>query len=405
MCVEHTNSHKSKLVKPISYFLIISFAILSGLSNVTLLHDVGSGVSDVFMRLFKAISLPLISLSLIVTICDKGSSTEHKSMWKKTVFYTIFTTILASLVAMILYLLIKPENVEQNVAEFKTLKVDGVYFSHLIKLVPDNLLAPFIEHQVMGVLIIGVLVGLAINQIKDEQVKHSVSNFFKGLHSIIINITSWIVAILPIALYGFIVSTILQIKSGMEFVGIGKYLAVVLTANMVQGFIILPLLLRFNGISPFKVIKGMMPALVMAFLSKSSAATLPITISSAEKNLKIRPAVSRFVLPLCTTINMNGCASFIFATVIYLMQNNGIEITYLTMFTWVIASTMAAVGNAGVPMGCFFLSASLLSGMNVPINLLGIILPFYAIIDMVETSLNVWSDSAVAKIVDSKQKA
>jgi len=257
----------------------------------------------------------------------------------------------------------------------------------------------------MGVLLIGIVVGIAINQINDEPARLSVSSFFKGLHGIVINITSWIVAILPIALYGFIVSTTLQIKSGMDFVGIGKYIAVVLGANIVQGFIILPLLLKYKGIRPFKTMKAMMPALIIAFLSKSSAATLPVTINTAEQNLKINTKVSRFVLPLCTTINMNGCASFIFATVIYLMQNNGVEISYLTMLIWVLISTLAAVGNAGVPMGCFFLSASLLSGMNIPINLLGIILPFYAIIDMVETSLNVWSDSVVAKIVDSEHQA
>ena len=101
---------------------------------------------------------------------------------------------------------------------------------------------------------------------------------------------------------------------------------------------------------------------------------------------------------------MNGCAAFIFTTVIFLMQNHGIEITLSTMFIWIFIATIAAVGNAGVPMGCFFLSTSLLASMDVPITLLGIILPFYAIIDMIETSLNVWSDACVAKVVDHKVK-
>ena len=82
------------------------------------------------------------------------------------------------------------------------------------------------------------------------------------------------------------------------------------------------------------------------------------------------------------------------------MQNNGMEISITTMLLWIIIATIAAIGNAGVPMGCFFLSASLLTSMNVPIALLGLILPFYSIIDMVETALNVWSDTCVAKVID-----
>ena len=97
---------------------------------------------------------------------------------------------------------------------------------------------------------------------------------------------------------------------------------------------------------------------------------------------------------------MNGCAAFILVTVIYLMQNAGLDITFGTVLVWILISTLAAVGNAGVPMGCFFLSASLLASMNVPIGLMGVILPFYAVIDMIETTLNVWSDSCVAAMVD-----
>lgn len=128
-------------------------------------------------------------------------------------------------------------------------------------------------------------------------------------------------------------------------------------------------------------------------------------METAEKNLNVKPQVSRFVLPLCTSLNMNGCAAFIFTTVIYLMQNHGMEITLPMMALWIVISTVAAIGNAGVPMGCFFLSASLLASMNVPITLMWLILPFYSLIDMLETSLNVWSDSCVAKVVNEKIEA
>lgn len=86
------------------------------------------------------------------------------------------------------------------------------------------------------------------------------------------------------------------------------------------------------------------------------------------------------------------------------MQNNGLEISAITMVAWIFIATIAAIGNAGVPMGCFFLSASLLTSMDVPIEILGLILPFYSFIDMIETSLNVWSDACVTKVIDEKLK-
>ena len=125
---------------------------------------------------------------------------------------------------------------------------------------------------------------------------------------------------------------------------------------------------------------------------------------SAEDNLKVDKRVSRFVLPICTTINMNGCAAFILITSIYLLQNAGIDIGFGTIVAWIFIATFAAVGNAGVPMGCYFLTLSLVSSMNVPVALMGIILPVYAVIDMIETALNVWSDSCVANIVNKEVK-
>jgi Na+/H+-dicarboxylate symporter len=125
-------------------------------------------------------------------------------------------------------------------------------------------------------------------------------------------------------------------------------------------------------------------------------------MDAAEKNLGISRGISRFVFPLCTAINMNGCAAFILTTVIYVMQNCGIEIGLSTLLQWIFISTVAAIGNAGVPMGCFFLSMSLLTSMDVSIDLLWLILPFYGLIDMGETALNVWSDACVTQVVDKK---
>ena len=127
-------------------------------------------------------------------------------------------------------------------------------------------------------------------------------------------------------------------------------------------------------------------------------------METAERRLGVSSRVARFVLPICTTINMNGCAAFILVTSLFVMQNAGFELTLGTMISWLFIAVLAAVGNAGVPMGCYFLTLSLMSSIGAPIGLMGIILPIYTIIDMIETAENVWSDASVCAMTDHDLK-
>ena len=193
-------------------------------------------------------------------------------------------------------------------------------------------------------------------------------------------------------------------SAGIVADSIGKYVVVILGGNLIQFFIILPLFLLARGQNPIRVLAKMMPAVLMALFTKSSAGTLPVTMETAEERLGIRKGVSRFVLPICTTINMNGCAAFILVTSLFVMQNGGMPITMGTILLWMVISVVSAVGNAGIPMGCYFLTLSLMSGTGAPVAVLGIILPIYTVIDMIETAVNVWSDSCVATMVNHDTK-
>ena len=137
-------------------------------------------------------------------------------------------------------------------------------------------------------------------------------------------------------------------------------------------------------------------AKIIKYIFDPNNATIKIT----KKNAGISKKVARFSFPMCTTINMNACAAFIFTTVIFVSQMNGVQFSFFELIGWIFIATIAAVGNAAVPMGCYFLSGSLLAANNVPLNILGIILPVYALIDMLETAINVWSDSCVSAVVD-----
>ncbi|KTD30609.1 dicarboxylate/amino acid:cation symporter [Legionella israelensis] len=397
--------HKFRFNNPVVYLIVIFLAILNGLSDVELFHQVGFFLSDLFIQIFKCVSLPIISLSLIVTLINYSSDKLMKNIWRRTIRYTFTTTIIAATISCLLYIFIQPAMVSGSTGHYTAKAHQQGYLAHLANIVPSNVFAPFIEHEVMSVLLVSLVFGFAIRQIPDKESRRILIQFFRGAHGLFLVITRWVVAVIPLGLFGFITTTMVQLRSGMVFKGLGEYLLIIVLANLIQGLVVLPIWLKMKGVKPFPAFMGMMPALSLAFFSKSSVGSLPVTMNTIEKNLKVKPEISRFVLPLCTSINMNGCAAFIFVTVIYLMQNQGIHISLPMMALWVLVSTIAAIGNAGVPMGCFFLSASLLVSMNVPITLMGIILPFYSLIDMLETALNVWSDVCVTKVVNNTADA
>lgn len=384
------------------YILAIVLGVASGLSDISQLKSAGEIISDLFIKIFKLVSLPIISLSIIVTVSTLAEGKSSKKLWQRTLFYTLSTTIVAAVVSSLLYVLIHPKNVSlaSTIKPIFPADTQINYLKFITDLIPSNIFAPFLEQKVISVLGMSIAIGIAIRYINDIETKESAIKLFRGLYGIFLVMTKWIIFILPIGLFGFISTTLVQLRGGIDMSGIIAYLSIIIAANLIQGLVVLPLWLKFNNLKPYRIMRSMLPALMIAFFSKSSAGTLPVTMNTAETGLGISPKISRFVLPLCTSINMNGCAAFIFVTVIYLMQNQGINISLSTMGIWIIISTIAAIGNAGVPMGCFFLSASLLSSMNIPITLLGIILPFYTVIDMIETTLNVWSDSCVASVVN-----
>ncbi len=206
---------------------------------------------------------------------------------------------------------------------------------------------------------------------------------------------------MPIAIWAFMTLLVIEIQQkSSEVSGLWIYLGVIVLANLIQGIVVIPLILKARGLSPWQIAKGGWNALLVAFFTKSSNATLPISLKLAKEKLGIRSEVAHFTLPLCTVINMNGCAAFILTTVLFVAGVNGHMFSSLDLAFWVLMAVLAAVGNAGVPMGCFFLSSAFLISMNVPLTIMGLILPFYTLIDMEETVLNVWSDLSVTSIVD-----
>lgn len=392
----------------LSYLLLIlgmTFGVLSGWAQLSPLNQTAEIVSELFLRLLKLISLPIIFLAITSTLTGMKDFQEMRTLGRKVLTYTIVTTIIAAAVALAIFLLINPTasalSVQSENAS-EALASQGSYLSFVINIIPSNFFQCFIENNVIGIAFISILLSLAILTLPSEQ-KQFLNTFFSSLFSALLKVTGFIITLMPIAIWAFITLLFKDLKQHYEHLNhLLLYLGCVVGANLFQGFVVLPLLLKIKGVSPWKSFRGMMPALTLAFFSKSSNATLPVTMQSAEKNLGVSKKVSSFSLPLCSVINMNGCAAFILTTVLFVSMLNGIVFSGVQLFGWIFLATIAAIGNAGVPMGCFFLTSAFLIGMNVPLYTMGLILPFYTILDMIETTLNVWSDACITVVVDKE---
>ena len=384
------------LNRNVCYALAVILAVLGGIYDVQFCIAAATSTSEVFLNLLKLVSLPIIFLSVVSTALGMENVSEIKSLGGRVIKYTLLTTVIAASVALVLFLVIDPvKEVAAPVADIPlATQGEHSYFHYLIHMIPSNIVQPFSENNVIGVFILAMFLSCASLSLPQENRK-ALHLFFSSIYAAVMKLTSWIILLLPIAIWAFITLFIRDVKAGMEMKSLAFYLLCVLAANIIQAVVVLPLLLKSKGISPMKTAKGMLPALSVAFFSKSSSAALPMAVKCAEENLGVSRKIASFSLPLCTTINMNACAAYILTTVLFVSMSNGVHYTPVELLMWVVMATVAAVGNAGVPMGCFFLSGALLAAMNVPLTILGIILPFYSLIDMLESAINVWSDACV----------
>ena len=379
---------------------------LLGLLGLGWLNTTMDFIATVYTRLFQLLAVPTIVLAVITTFATFGSQGSGR-IFGRTLTYTLLTTFAAAAVGAILFVLVAPGNLPleaiSNSADY-TETPQTSYFDHLISIIPNNIVRPILEGNVLSLLLLAFAVGIGLSKLPGSENKAVVVKGLSGLQELLFLLIRGLIWTLPLGIVAFSAQLSAQISAGVVADSIGKYVLVVIGGNVIQFFVVLPLFLLSRGMNPIHVLGRMMPAVLMALFTKSSAATLPVTMESAETRLGVRKNIARFVLPICTTINMNGCAAFILVTSLFVMQNGGTPITLPTILLWILISVVSAIGNAGVPMGCYFLTLSLMSGVGAPIAILGIILPIYTIIDMIETAENVWSDSCVAAIVNSYDK-
>ena len=395
---------KLKLHWQILIALIIGvlFALLStwlGFENFVI--DQVSVIGVIFLRALKMIIVPLIVSSIISGITGIGSAENFGRMSAKTFTYYITTSLIAIITGLILVNLIQPGVGAELTLHSTPEGIDGDLTKlkeTLINIIPTNPLTSMVKGEILPTIFFSILFGFFITK-APALYKKNLTNLFQGFFEVMMKLTHFIILFAPIGIFAIIAKIVAE--TGLEiFIPLASYMATVILALIIHATFTLPILLFFvAGISTIAHFKAMTAALLTAFSTSSSSATLPLTISSVEENAGASNKVSSFVLPLGATINMDGTALYECVAAMFIAQVYGIDLSFSQQFIIVFTALLASIGAAGIPMAGFVMMAIILKAVGLPLEGLGLILPVDRILDMMRTSVNVWSDSCGTVII------
>jgi Na+/H+-dicarboxylate symporter len=369
-------------------------------------------IGTLFLNGLKMLIVPLITSSIIVGVAGIGGSGNLGRLGGKTILFYAGTTLAAIIVGLFFINLIDPGFADgapvgddlaltQDTADV-TSRVAGKGVGDVVqvflRMVPENVVKAAAEGQMLGLIFFALLFGFFITKLPGEH-NAVMMRFWDGVFQIMMNITELVMKFAPIGVFGLVAETVAQTGFGAAKPLLIFSLAV-LAALATHLFITLPLLLRFvAGVRPFAVISGMGPALLTAFSTSSSSATLPVTMDCVEKNIGVSNRVSSFVLPLGATVNMNGTALYECSAAMFLAQAYGLELTIGVQFSIVVIALLTSIGVAGVPSASLVAIAIILAAVGLPVEAIGVLLVFDRVLDMARTSINIFGDACCATIV------
>ena len=263
-----------------------------GLLGINWLNEVMNVVATIYTRLFQLLAVPTIVLAVITTFATFGSKGSGR-IFVRTITYTLLTTFAAAIVGALLYLIIAPSNLpslpeltgEASASIPQQGEAAGFsYLSHLISIIPNNILRPILEGNVLSLLLLAFVVGIGLSKLPDSENKSVVVKGLLGLQELLFLLIRWLIWTLPLGIVAFSAQLLAQVSAGVISDSIGKYVLVILGGNFLQFFVVLPLFLLAKGLNPIHVLGRMMPAVLMALFTKSSAATLPVTMESERRH-------------------------------------------------------------------------------------------------------------------------
>ncbi len=369
-------------------------------------------LGTLFLNALKMLIVPLVMSSLIVGVGNVGGTTGLGRLGLKTVAYYLTTSLLAILIGLAWVNAIEPGIIDgQPAGEVLGLQADSAVVADHVKdkgagdlvavflrMVPPNIVQAAANGQMLGLIFFSLLFGYFAARIQGAS-GEALRAFWSGVYEVMMRMTELIMRLAPIGVFGLVAKTLAT--AGLSaLLPLAGFFGTVLGALALHLFVALPLLLRLvGGVSPLRHFKAMLPALLTAFSTASSSATLPITIESVEKRAGVSNRTAGFVLPLGATINMDGTALYECVAALFIAQAYGLDLSFAQQFTVVITALLTSIGVAGIPSASLVAITIILAAIGLPAEGVGLILAVDRLLDMSRTAVNVFSDSCGAVII------
>lgn len=400
---------------------------------------------DLFLNGLKLIVIPLVTSSIVIAIGTLGGRAGFGKMGLGTLGYYMLTSTLAIVVGLALVNAVAPGNTksgkpllgEEEVAEFEanfadesdklTKTRENSQSTSLLdvfrRMIPDNPVAAAVEGNLLGLIVVAIMVGFFLSQIA-APLQQTMTRFFEGVYEITMGITNLVLHFAPIGVGMLLFTTVAENYATLGEQGrFGEFITSVISFGvtafvglMIHLFVVLPILLLICRVNPIKHFRAMFPALLTAFSTSSSNATLPVTMECVERRAGVSKRTSSFVLPLGATINMDGTALYECVAAMFIVQAFGIELSFAQQFFVVVVALLTSIGVAGVPSASLVAIVIILDSLTGQLHEQGaldakldlakglpILMVFDRVLDMCRTSVNIFSDSCGAVVVARTQ--
>lgn len=409
-----TDMPKKKGKSPWKVLLAIVLGIImgsltgqtAGIFGVTFytLYDL---IGKLFINALMLIVVPLVSSSIITGIARMGNEGTVGRLGLRIFGFYIGTSLLAILIGLFFVNLLQPgvsfmasgsPLITPSPELAASMAHDKVsVFSVILQIIPSNIVDAF-HGQMLGLIFFSLLFGYALSKVNPHP--HSVMiGFWQGVFQAMLAITDIIMHFLPIGVFCLVAKSFAT--SGLEsLLSLAMFSLTVILGLAAFMFIGLPLLLKFmGGVNPWNHFKAMAPALITAFSTSSSSATLPITIECVEKRAGVSNRICSLVVPLGTSINMSGSALYECVAALFIAQVYGLELSFTTQFSVVVLALVTSIGIAGIPSASIVAIIVILKALGLPAEGIGLLFAVDRILDMCRTTVNVFSDSCCAVLV------
>lgn len=376
-----------------------------------LIQYVTDPVGRIFLNLLFMLVVPLVFSALVLGVVEIGDPRSLGRIGGRTLVFILVVTAIAVSIGLVIVNLVQPgqglppELAEELIAgsservadiASKGGAVSGIDL--LINIVPRNPIAAAVNGDLIGVMFFALLFGIAATVVASPGTRSFVGAV-QGVYDICLKLIGWIIQLAPYAVACLLFG--ITAKLGFDvLVQLARYVGTVVLALAIHFFVVFPILVRvFGGMSPLKFFKGAQPAILTAFSTSSSSATLPTTLECAEHRLGVPRPVARFVCTLGATANMNGTALFEGITVLFLAQFFGVELSFVQQISILVLCIFGAIGAAGVPGGSLPVIAMILAMFGIPPEGIGLILGVDRFLDMCRTTVNVGGDLVGSVVV------